>query len=187
MGATVFAARAPWGASSAGEAALCLLPAAPRALRHTQPRMSSHRPTFDQPSRITRWHPGKAGKGPLPKLPGRVLYRAAADRRNTTRATIRESSRQAYRADRSLTTAQLRKTDAFVVSSAHPGWRRHWCWSCAQVQSRFCAGVRARVRTGVWACAAGVRGSDRSPRRAERFGLRRCGRAVWHAVMRRRQ
>ena len=34
-------------------------------------------------------HPGKAGKGPLPKLPGRVLYRAPADRRNPTRATIR--------------------------------------------------------------------------------------------------
>ena len=120
MGATVFAARAPWGASSAGEAALCLLPAAPRALRHTQPRMSSHRPTFDQPSRITRWHPGKAGKGPLPKLPGRVLYRAAADRRNTTRATIRECSRQSYRAGRSSTTAQLRKTDTLVAGSAHP-------------------------------------------------------------------
>ncbi len=29
--------------------------------------------------------PGRSGKGPLPKLPGRVLYRAAADRRNTTR------------------------------------------------------------------------------------------------------
>ena len=28
---------------------------------------------------------GKAGKGPLPKRPGRVLYRAAADRRNPTR------------------------------------------------------------------------------------------------------
>ena len=36
MDATVFAARAPWGASSAGTAALCLLPAAPRALGHTQ-------------------------------------------------------------------------------------------------------------------------------------------------------
>ena len=54
--------------------------------------------------------PGKAGKGPLPKRPGRVLYRAAADRRNTTRATIRESSRQAYRAGRSSPTTQLRKT-----------------------------------------------------------------------------
>ena len=47
---------------------------------------------------ITRRRPGKAGKGPLPKLPGRVLYRAAADRRNTPRATIRESSRHSYRA-----------------------------------------------------------------------------------------
>ena len=106
MGATIFAARAPWGASSAGDAALCLLPAAPWALGHTQPRMSPYRPTFDQPSR----HPGKAGKGPLPKLPGRVLYRAAADRRNTTRATIRESSRHSYRA-----------------GSAHPGLAPAMC------------------------------------------------------------
>jgi len=30
----------------AGEAALCLLPAAPRALGHIQPRMSPHRPTL---------------------------------------------------------------------------------------------------------------------------------------------
>ena len=29
--------------------------------------------------------PGEAGKGPLPKRPGRDLYRAAADRRNPTR------------------------------------------------------------------------------------------------------
>ena len=161
MGATVFAAKAPWGASSAGEAALCLLPAAPWALRHTQPRMSSHRPTFDQPSRITRWHPGKAGKGPLPKLPGRVLYRSAADRRNTTRATIRESSRHSYRASRISTTTQLRKTDALVAGSAHPGWRRHWCWSCAQVQSRFCAGVQI----GAWTCASRPQlpGTERTP------------------------
>ena len=55
---------------------------------------------------------GEAGKGPLPKRPGRVLYRAAADRRNTSRATIRESSRQAYIFDRSSSTAQLRKTDS---------------------------------------------------------------------------
>ena len=51
-------------------------------------------------------HPGKAGKVPLPKLPGRVLSRAAADRRNTPRATIRESSRQSYTAGTNSTTTQ---------------------------------------------------------------------------------
>ena len=92
---------------------------------------------------------GKAGKGPLPKLPGRDLYRAAADRRNPPRATTRESSRQACSADRNSTTTQLRKTDALAASSAPPGWRRHWCRPSAQVQSRFCAGVRI----GAWAGA----------------------------------
>ena len=57
-------------------------------------------------------HSWMPGKGPLPKLPGRVLYRAAADRRNTTRATIRESSRQSNRAGRNSSTSQLRKTDS---------------------------------------------------------------------------
>ena len=70
------------------------------------------RPAWSARSSATgRRQPGKAGKGPLPKLPGRVLYRAAADRRNTTRATIRESSRHSYRAGRSSTTARLQKTD----------------------------------------------------------------------------
>ncbi len=63
---------------------------------------------------------GKAGKGPLPKRPGRALYRAAADRRNTTRATTRESSRQAYRAGRSSTTIQLRKTDNACAQQRTP-------------------------------------------------------------------
>ena len=105
------------------------------------------------PQRRTRSrHPGKAGKGPLPKLPGRVLCRAAADRRNTPRAAIRESSRHSHRASRSSTTAQLRKTDTPAAGITHPGWRRHWCRSCTQVQSWFCA----CVRTGAWACAGPV-------------------------------
>ena len=99
--------------------------------------------------RVRSWHPGKAGKGPLPKLPGRVLYRAAADRRNTTRATIRESSRHSYRAGRSSTTTQLRKTDTPVAGSTHTGWRRRWSRPCAQNQSQFCA----CFWTGVWACS----------------------------------
>ena len=94
-------------------------------------------------------HPGKAGKGPLPKLPGRVLSRAAADRRNTPRATMRESSRQSHRAGRSSTTTQMRKTDTLVAGSTPPGWRRPWSRPCAQVRSWFCA----CVRIGVWACA----------------------------------
>ena len=93
-------------------------------------------------------HPGKAGKGPLPKLPGRVLSRAAADRRNTPRASIRESSRHSYSAGRRSTTTQLRKTDTLVANSAHPGWPRHWRRPCAQFQTRFCAGFR----TSAWIC-----------------------------------
>ena len=81
--------------------------------------------------RRTGRHPGKAGKGPLPKLPGRVLCRAAADRRNTSRATMRENSRQPHRA-----------------GSARPDWRR----PCTQVQSRSCA----CVQIGVWAGAGPV-------------------------------
>ena len=123
-----------------------MLPAAPWALGHTQPRMSPHRPTLDQPVP----HPGKAGKGPLPKLPGRVLSRAAADRRNPPRSTMRESSRHSHRARMNSTTAQLRRADTPAAGSANPGW----CRPCAQVQSRFCA----CFQIGVWACA------DRRPR-----------------------
>ena len=115
------------------------------------------RPAWSARSSATgRRHPGKAGKGPLPKLPGRVLYRAAADRRNPTRATIRENSRRSHRASRRSTPAQLRKTDALAAGSAHPGWRRHWCRPSAQVQSWFCA----CVRIGAWA------GVGRHPRQS---------------------
>ena len=70
---------------------------------------------------LTAGASGKAGKGPLPKRPGRDLYRAAADRRNTTRATIRESSRQSHRAGTSSTTAQLQKTNTLAAGRGHPG------------------------------------------------------------------
>ena len=86
---------------------------------------------------------GKPGKALSPKRPGRVLSRAAADRRNTTCATIRENSRHSYSAGRSSTPAQLRKTDILAAGSAHPGWRRHWCRPCAQVKFRFCPRVRS--------------------------------------------
>ena len=106
-------------------------------------------------------HPGKAGKGPLPKLPGRVLSRAAADRRNTPRATMRESSRQSHRAGRSSTTTQMRKTDTLAAGITHPGWRRPWCRPCAHVQSRFCVGVW----TCTWICAGRphLQGTKKTP------------------------
>ena len=102
---------------------------------------------------------GKPVKALSPKRPGRVLYRAAADRRNTTRATMRESNRQSHRAGTSsATTAQLRKPDTLAAGNAYPGWRRHWCRPSVQVQSWFCA----CVWIDVWACAAGVRGAGNS-------------------------
>ena len=61
----------------------------------------------------------------------------------------RARSQHPGKAGRSSTTTQLRKTDTLVAGSAHPGWRRHWCRPCAQIQSRFCAGVR----TDAWICA----------------------------------
>ncbi len=65
----------PRGAGSnsddmAGEAALCLLLAAPRALGHTQPRILPHRPTIDQPNRITKPASREGRKRPSPQTTG---------------------------------------------------------------------------------------------------------------------
>ena len=93
--------------------------------------------------------PGEAGKGPLPKRPGRDLYRAAADRRNTTRLPHGRSAGNRTEPTEAPPPHICERLTALAAGSGHPGCRRHWCLSCDQIWSRFCAGVR----TGLQACA----------------------------------
>ena len=130
----------------AGEAALCLLPAAPRALGHTHSQMSPHRPTLDQPSRITQ---GKPVKALSPNCRGGSF----TGRRQTAATPHVPPPRRA--AGKRAESAGVRpphnyeRLTALVANSRHSGWRRQRVRPCAQVQSRFCASVQI----GAWGCA----------------------------------
>ena len=145
--------RPPTAASSAGEAALCLLPAAPWALGHTQPRMPPHRPTFDQPSRITKLASREGRERPSPQTAGEGPFPGGGrPPQHPTRHHQGEQPAIAQQPAGARPPHSLRKTDTPMAGSTHPGWRRQWCRPCDQVQSRFCA----CVQIGVWAGAGPV-------------------------------
>ena len=93
--------------------------------------------------------PGKAGKGPLPKLPGRVLYRAAADRRNTTRRPHGRVAGIRTEPAGAPPPHSCKGLTVLVAGSEHLGWRRHRSRPCAQIRSRFCP----RAWSGAQTCA----------------------------------
>ncbi len=163
-----------------GKAALCLLPAAPRALGHAQPQVPPHKPArrFSAQSGDNQTHRSHSKRIFLPfrscrtlqfVAPGQPCTRATWTesgpsvgkgktldaiaepilRSGRSSTTIRENSRHSYRAGRSATTTQLRKTDTLAAGSEPSGCRGHWCRPCAQFWSRFCS----CVRIGAWACA----------------------------------
>ena len=124
-----------------------MLPAAPRALGHTHSQMSPHRPTLDQPSRITQ---GKPVKALSPNCRGGSF----TGRRQTAATPHVPPPRRA--AGKRAESAGVRpphsceRLTALAAGSGHPGCRWHWCRPCAQFRSRFCL----RVWIGAQACAS---------------------------------
>ena len=104
------------------------------------------RPVQMPPRRAHSRRPqGKSGKGPLPKRPGRDLYRAATDRRNTTRLPSGRIAGKRTEPAGARPPHSCERPSALAAGSAHPGRYR----PCARIRSRFCAGVRI----GAQACA----------------------------------
>ena len=64
--------------------------------------------------------PGDAGKGPLPKRPGRVLYRAAADRRNTTQRPSGRAAGKRTKPAEAPPPHCCKRPSALTASSAPP-------------------------------------------------------------------